>query len=155
MYRININTEHGTFTALFSEKGLTRLEFPSRDRWRPESADLLPPKVKQWKQWTAEAVEAVLIGRTPRALPPLDWSGATEFQVEVWKVLLAIKAGETKSYAEIATRLRKPAAARAVGNACGANPIPVLVPCHRVLAQGNQLGGFSGGLRWKKFLLEK
>ena len=64
--------------------------------------------------------------------------------------MLRIPLGATKSYADIARDIRKPNATRAVGNACGANPIPVLVPCHRVVASGGGLGGFSGDIHWKK-----
>lgn len=67
--------------------------------------------------------------------------------------MLGIPRGETKSYGEIAMELHRPLASRAVGGACGANPIPVLVPCHRVLAANGRLGGFSGGLEWKRRLL--
>lgn len=77
----------------------------------------------------------------------------TPFQQSVWKEMLKISAGKTASYAEIARRIRRPKAVRAVGTACGANPVPVLVPCHRVVASNGGLGGFSGGLAVKKDLL--
>jgi methylated-DNA-[protein]-cysteine S-methyltransferase len=70
-------------------------------------------------------------------------------------VLRRIATGRTKSYSEVASVIGKPGAARAVGGACGANPIPVLVPCHRVLAANRRLGGFSGGLDWKRKLLAR
>ena len=63
--------------------------------------------------------------------------------------------GQTRSYGEIARAIGRPKGMRAVGGACGANPIPVLVPCHRVLAAKGKLGGFSGGLDWKRTLLER
>jgi AraC family transcriptional regulator of adaptative response/methylated-DNA-[protein]-cysteine methyltransferase len=78
----------------------------------------------------------------------------TEFQLAVWKELLKVPAGKTVSYAELARRIRKPKAVRAVGNAMGANPVPILVPCHRVIATGGGLGGFGGGLTLKRLLLE-
>jgi O-6-methylguanine DNA methyltransferase len=96
-----------------------------------------------------------LRGEQPDRLPPLDLSRGTPFQQEVWRALLEIPAGETRSYGEIAARVGEPGAARAVGAACGANPIPVLVPCHRVLAAHKKLGGFSSGLKWKRLLLER
>lgn len=67
--------------------------------------------------------------------------------------MLKISVGKTRSYGEIAERINNPKAVRAVGGACGANPIPVLVPCHRILAANKKIGGFSGGLDWKKKLL--
>ena len=66
-----------------------------------------------------------------------------------------ISMGQTKSYGEIARAIGRPKAVRAVGGACGANPIPVLIPCHRVLAANKKLGGFSGGLDRKRDLLKR
>jgi len=99
-------------------------------------------------------LKAVLAGREPKTFPPLDVSG-TEFQKSVWRSMQKISLGKTKSYGEIAVAIGKPKAVRAVGGACGANPIPVLVPCHRVLAANNKLGGFGGGLDWKRSLLKR
>ena len=101
------------------------------------------------------ALKDVLAGKTPGALPPLDLSVGTEFQQGVWHVLLQIAPGRTMSYGEVAAALRKPKAVRAVGGACGSNPIPILVPCHRVLAANRKLGGFSSGLDWKRKLLAR
>lgn len=83
---------------------------------------------------------------------PLD-CGGTEFQKLVWMQLWKIPAGETRTYSEVAIEIGRPAAARAVGTACGANPAPVVVPCHRIVAR-NGLGGFSGGLELKRRMLE-
>lgn len=77
----------------------------------------------------------------------------TPFQQSVWKQIAKIPSGEILSYADIARRVKKPLASRAVGTACGANPVPLLVPCHRVLASNGGLGGFGGGLPLKKKLL--
>ncbi len=84
---------------------------------------------------------------------PLAPSSGTPFQRSVWKTLQAIPRGCTLSYGEVAKRVRKPAASRAVGSAVGANPICIVIPCHRVLAAGGRLGGFSSGLDWKRRLL--
>ena len=83
---------------------------------------------------------------------PLEPVG-TDFQREVWRALTRIPFGRTVGYGAIAAAVNRPQAARAVGNACGANPIPILIPCHRVVASGGRLGGFSCGLDFKKFLL--
>jgi O-6-methylguanine DNA methyltransferase len=83
----------------------------------------------------------------------LDLTSGTAFQQRVWQALLEIPSGETRSYAQVARAIGQPAATRAVGSACGANPIPVLVPCHRVLAANHKLGGFSAGVDWKRLLL--
>lgn len=84
---------------------------------------------------------------------PLAPSG-TEFQRGVWEALLHIPYGETASYRDIAARVGAPAACRAVGGANGKNPLPILIPCHRVIAADGTLGGYSGGLWRKEYLLE-
>ncbi len=84
---------------------------------------------------------------------PLRFAG-TIFQNEVWAGLCDIPIGETISYGELAARIGRPKAVRAVGAANGANPLPIVVPCHRVIGADNSLTGFGGGLEVKKFLLE-
>lgn len=83
----------------------------------------------------------------------LDLSRATPFQRRVWQAARLIPYGETRSYAWVAGQIGKPNAARAVGQALGRNPLPVIIPCHRVLAANGGIGGFSGGIETKKFLL--
>jgi methylated-DNA-[protein]-cysteine S-methyltransferase len=78
----------------------------------------------------------------------------TEFQILVWKELLNIPFGETVSYLHIANALGDPKSTRAVGNANGKNPIPVIIPCHRVIGSSGNLVGYSGGMHRKKWLLE-
>jgi len=78
----------------------------------------------------------------------------TEFQLDVWRELRAIPYGETISYAQLATRIGKPSAMRAVGAANGRNPLPIVVPCHRVIGADGALTGFGGGLPTKHFLLK-
>jgi methylated-DNA-[protein]-cysteine S-methyltransferase len=78
----------------------------------------------------------------------------TAFQQKVWAALREIPPGRTVAYHELARRVRSPEAARAVGAACGANPIWIAIPCHRVIAAGGGLGGYGGGLRRKRWLLE-
>jgi len=86
---------------------------------------------------------------------PRKQSAASEFTSGVWAQISRIPCGSRQSYGEIAQALGRPGASRAVGRACGANPIPILVPCHRVVAADGGLGGFSGGLHWKRWLLER
>jgi len=80
-------------------------------------------------------------------------AAGTPFQKSVWRALQRIPSGETRSYAQIATAIGKPKATRAVANACGANPLPVLIPCHRVIAKDGSIGGYTGGLHIKRALL--
>lgn len=153
-----IPTRDGQFTARYSEKGLAELDFP---RVRPaRRAERTPRRsaatdiISRWHRVTEAALKDILAGRAAKKMPPLDPAG-TEFQRTVWQELQKISVGQTKSYGEIARRIGKTRAVRAVGGACGANPIPVLVPCHRVLAADKKLGGFSGGLDWKRTLLAR
>ena len=90
----------------------------------------------------------------PEELPPLDLSVGTKLQQQLWHALMHISIGSTCTYGELARALRRPKAARAIGCACGANPIPVLIPCHRVIGASGGLTGFSGGMHWKAKLLE-
>jgi methylated-DNA-[protein]-cysteine S-methyltransferase len=83
----------------------------------------------------------------------LDVISGTAFQRKVWSICRGIPYGQTSSYGWIAKQMGKPGASRAVGNALGKNPIPIIIPCHRVLAADGDLGGFSGGLDMKKQLL--
>jgi methylated-DNA-[protein]-cysteine S-methyltransferase len=83
---------------------------------------------------------------------PLDLRG-TPFQRAVWQALLDIPYGQTRSYGDVASALGQPGAMRAVGSANGANPVPLIVPCHRVIAAGGKLGGYGGGLDLKRRLL--
>jgi methylated-DNA-[protein]-cysteine S-methyltransferase len=85
---------------------------------------------------------------------PLAFEGGTEFQQEVWLALGDIPYGETISYKELAQWVGRPTAFRAVGQANGANPLPIVLPCHRVLASGGHIGGYGGGLPLKRALLE-
>ncbi len=148
-------TSDGIFLAHYSEIGLTALDWPKSGRaaTRSVSAKQVPLQILRWHRRTNEALKKILAGRDARELPPLDWAGKTEFQKSVWRAMLKIPAGQTKSYGEIAAEIKRPKAVRAVGGACGANPIPVLVPCHRILAANKKIGGFSGGLERKKDLL--
>jgi O-6-methylguanine DNA methyltransferase len=85
---------------------------------------------------------------------PLDLDGGTDFQRKVWQALCRIPIGQTRSYEQISRSIGHPGASRAVGTACGRNPVAILVPCHRVLTSSGKLGGYSGGLQIKRSLLE-
>jgi methylated-DNA-[protein]-cysteine S-methyltransferase len=92
-------------------------------------------------------------GRTGFTLPLTEPVGS-DFERAVWARIAAIPYGETATYGTIAARVGEPDAARAVGVACNRNPVPIVVPCHRVVGAGGKLVGFGGGLRRKRFLLE-
>lgn len=84
---------------------------------------------------------------------PIRMKG-TEFREKVWNELLKIPYGTTITYKELAQRIGSPDACRAVANACGANPLPILIPCHRVTASGGKMGGYTGGIEIKEALMK-
>ena len=100
----------------------------------------------------AHELDAYFSGRSTGFSVPLDLQG-TAFQRAVWRALLAIAAGTTRSYGELARDLGTPAAVRAVGGAVGRNPVSVIVPCHRVIGSSGALTGYAGGIDRKRALL--
>ena len=99
-----------------------------------------------------DTVRERIAGRNFHDVLPLDLQG-TDFQREVWNQLLAIPAGSTRSYLDVAQAINRPKATRAVAQACGANPVAVVVPCHRVVMSDGSIGGYSGLPGVKKALL--
>jgi methylated-DNA-[protein]-cysteine S-methyltransferase len=93
-------------------------------------------------------------GKLERFDLPLDWSLSDGFRLRVQRAINRIPYGQTRSYTEVATKAGNERAVRAAGTACGSNPIPLVVPCHRVLRTGGALGGYGGGLPMKRALLE-
>jgi len=121
-----------------------------RGRTRVESLhSATHPLLREALRQLAEYLEG---GRREFDLP-LRLSG-TPFQRRVWRALQRIPFGETRSYGEVARMVGRPGAARAVGAASGANPLAIVVPCHRVIQSDGRLGGYGGGLRLKQFLLD-
>ena len=156
LFELVIPTARGEFIARYSVHGLARLKFPQSTtgpRTRPAIPRDRLQQISTWHRLTSRALKLILAGRQPLDLPPLDVSIGTEFQQQVWAALLRIPLGRTASYGELAREIGRPKAFRAVGGACGENPIPVLIPCHRALVANGRLGGFSGGLDWKRTLL--
>ena len=145
------------WTTCFSSEGLMRLWFPGQFQniEITQSEQPLPKTIKSQQTATQKWLSAYLNGKNsdPLATPSLDLSCGTLFQQKVWQALLKIPYGQTQSYGQIASSINNPKAVRAAGGACGTNPIPLIIPCHRVLAANRKLGGFSGGLPWKKRLL--
>ncbi len=134
-----------------SERGLAHINFQQSDS---------PVSIQP--EWTRDdsAFEDVAVqlseyfaGKRQTFDLPLDPVG-TEFQQGVWRVLVEIPFGETWTYGEIARRLGQPTASRAVGAANGRNPLPIVVPCHRVIGSNGKLTGYRGGVKFKEALLE-
>jgi O-6-methylguanine DNA methyltransferase len=141
-----------------SPLGLGRLTFPGEPlawcgdwarRWLPHSDGAAADRVLES---LADELNAYLEGRRLEFAIPMDLRG-TRFQLEVWRALLQIPRGETRTYGEVARAIGRPKAVRAVGSANGANPIPILVPCHRVIGSNGSLTGYGGGLELKRRLL--
>ena len=112
--------------------------------------------IKEDPQPLASAVDCLnryFAGEPEHLDQPLDLQGS-QFQVQVWSTLRQIPAGKVATYGDIAVRIGRPGGARAVGQACGRNPVVLFVPCHRVVAANGGLGGFGSGLDLKKSLLQ-
>ena len=124
------------------EQGL-RHEFPFANRRRDDSA------LKGWK----ENLLRQMRGQSLNSALPLDIQ-ATAFQRRVWSYLQKIPFGETRSYAAVAKGIGRPSATRAVARACATNPVAVAIPCHRVVRQGGEMGGYRWGIKRKETLLE-
>ena len=128
-----------------SDAGLERV---LHDRFPRESVKADKEGLKK----TVAQVQEMIDGKPAPGSLKFDLDG-TNFQRRVWAELLKIPPGETRSYAEIAELIGHPNAYRAVANACGANPVAVAVPCHRVIASDGKIGGYGGGLERKRKLL--
>ena len=128
-------------------------ELTGRDSSRTTPAPMTNGRGDTHLRAARAAITAYLEGKSRGFNLPLDLDGQSRFRVKVWQVLQAIPYGRVRSYGWVARKIGKPRAARAVGSACGANPVPLLVPCHRVVAGDGSMGGFSGGLPNKRRLL--
>jgi len=145
------DTRVGGVTIWTSPRGVRRIEFGPlpRDRHRDEQA-VQPDQLRE----AVRQIEAYFTKERTSFDLPLDFSGvSSDFQREVYEELLKVEYGHVTTYGEIARAIGKPDQARAVGQAVGANPILIVVPCHRVIASDGRLTGFSGGLRRKVALL--
>lgn len=109
-------------------------------------------KLNQMSRWRAALVR-YFSGEAITFDGPFFFSEGTPFQQNVWQTLLKIPYGSVRSYQWVGDRLGLKRAGRAIGNACGKNPIPVIIPCHRVVRQNGTLGGYTGGIEIKKKLL--
>jgi methylated-DNA-[protein]-cysteine S-methyltransferase len=150
MYYCYLNTPIGELLLAGEDEALSMIGFPKGSMRRDPEPDWIyneKPLAKARQQ-----LEEYFAGARKDFDLPLNLNG-TEFQVNVLKALLQIPYGETVSYGEIAKRIGKPRAVRAVGAANGRNPIPIVVPCHRVIGSSGDLTGFGGGLDTKEALL--
>lgn len=151
----------GSMLLAASSSGLTGLWF-SDQRHLPEALAAWPSVLHSDANIaqrgilanTQAQLERYFAGQLKSFDVPLDFPQASDFQLAVWRALLAIKSGSTVSYGAIAAALGKPAAVRAVGGAVGRNPISIIVPCHRVVGTNGALTGYAGGVPRKVALLQ-
>jgi methylated-DNA-[protein]-cysteine S-methyltransferase len=135
--------DHDALHVLSFGAGTRRREIDAE--WQPDENGVLKGICRELDEYFA--------GRLKTFSTPVALNG-TDFQNAVWQELQRIPYGETISYLDLAKRIKKPAAVRAVGMANGANPIAIIVPCHRVIGSNGSLTGFGGGLPTKRALLE-
>ncbi len=146
-----IKSPNGTILLARNEAGLTRINFQEGKHkvqpgpsWRREDGPLLE---------AIDQLRAYFNGTRQSFDLPLAPEGTT-FQQKVWRALQDIPCGETITYGELADRIGRPTASRAVGAANGQNPLPIVIPCHRVIGANGKLTGYAGGLKIKKALLD-
>lgn len=150
MRRYALRTPLGGLVVEWTDRGLACLSFAKAKRG-PRLPVLRGQELARGQTFLAELARYLDRGEW-RFSVPLDLSGGTDFDRAVWRALRAIPAGKVRTYGEVARAIGSPRAARAVGNACGRNPVAIVVPCHRVVAAGG-IGGFGAGLGVKRRLL--
>ncbi len=155
----SVDSPLGPLTVATTPAGLVRVAYPgfrSQDEVLEELAVKLSPRVLEAPARVDRArreLDEYFEGRRQRFDLPIDWSLTSGFTRAVLRATARIPYGEVGSYATVAGEAGSPRAVRAAGNALGANPMPVVVPCHRVLRTGGALGGYTGGIERKEFLL--
>ena len=137
----SISSPIGSFDAVYNEVGLVELSFLGQSQSKYSIDDNLQ-----------RSVDLFFSNKGLQSLPPMDLQG-TDFQLSVWNALCSIPRGSTLSYKVIAEKIGSPNASRAVGTACKLNPIPLFIPCHRVVKQDKSIGQFALGTHNKKYLL--
>ena len=148
----------GTLTLAATDEGIVTLGLPNlpTDEILEDLAKRVSPRILEAPGRLDEArreLDLYFEGQLKDFDVPLDWRLSTGFRQRVLREIDRIPFGETRSYMEMAAGAGNPRAVRAAGSACGSNPIPIIVPCHRVLRTGGGLGGYGGGLELKEELL--
>ena len=148
----------GKITVTCSQKGIRELALGPIERARGkrngsgQPGEPVEPRGAELARQAIAELQEYAAGRRTRFTVPLDLQG-TPFQMKVWKALLRIPYGETRSYQQIAREVGNPRASRAVGMANHRNPVAIIVPCHRVISSDGSLGGYAGGLEIKARML--
>ncbi|HEX5543732.1 MAG TPA: methylated-DNA--[protein]-cysteine S-methyltransferase [Micromonospora sp.] len=146
-----VDSPIGVLSLAVDEVGVCRVEFGPVEPARPtQPAHPTPDRLAA----AIDELGAYFAGERTEFGVPLSVRHGSDFERAVWREISAIPYGETRTYGAVAATLGEPGAARAVGAACNRNPIPVIVPCHRIVGAGGKLVGFGGGLPRKRYLLE-
>ncbi len=151
-----IDAPFGPVLVARTKQGLVTISFRKSDDQffdELERIDLLPDFAPTKLEREIRQLDRYFEGRLKRFRLPIDLRSVTPFQRKVLDVTAKIPFGRVLSYGEVARDIGQPTASRAVGNALGKNPVPIVIPCHRVIAAGGQLGGYTGGLRIKRALM--
>ncbi|MGB9597511.1 MAG: methylated-DNA--[protein]-cysteine S-methyltransferase [Candidatus Poribacteria bacterium] len=153
-------TEIGWIGIVGTEKGIVRSTLPLTDK---ESVlnlltGIYGHKIELFKRsYFSDAIEMFkryFKGRNVDFSLPIDFNGYTNFQIRIWEITKTIPYGELRSYKWVAHKIGNSKSARAVGQALASNPIPIIIPCHRVIASNGNLRGFTGGLELKEKLIK-
>jgi len=154
-----VDSPFGRLLLASTRRGIVRIGLPAQDpdALLEELAWRVSPRVLEAPAGFDEArreLELYFAGRLQKFGLPLDWQLSRDFRRRALRAVSRIPYGNTRTYTEVATSAGNGRAVRAAGSACGSNPIPIVVPCHRVLRSGGGLGGYGGGLPMKEALLE-
>jgi methylated-DNA-[protein]-cysteine S-methyltransferase len=153
----SVDSPLGPLVAAATRKGLACLHYGEDDEALQQLADKISPRLMHAPTQLDEVrreLDEYFEGKRKRFDFRVDWVLMGPFQQKVLKATYRIPFGEVATYRDVATKAGAPKGSRAAGNALGANPIPIVVPCHRVVRSGGALGGYTGGLHRKEFLLE-
>ena len=144
----------GSFQLAASKRGLTAIRFPGQFSYQKRSNGKTPPSARKALRAGNQFLRRYFGGKSESGFQvPVDWENLSFFEARVLKALRKVPPSSVTHYSALAKKSGVPDGARAVGNALGKNPLPVLIPCHRVLRKDRSLGGFSAGLTWKRKLL--
>ena len=137
----------GALTILSGDKGIKAIKFYEDEKVKAQG------RTNEMTRWAVKELEEYFQGKRKAFTVPCVPKG-TDFQKRVWEALIQIPYGETRTYKEIAAAAGNPKASRAVGMANNRNPIPIIIPCHRVIGTNGSLTGYAGGLKVKEYLLK-
>ena len=158
IYYTTLSTPFGCIGLAATSAGICRIELNQKSpasfarTLQSEFSGRVIRSDSRFSGFTAD-LRDYLSGKPVRFQARVDLTVGTPFQRRVWQALRRIPHGKTRSYRWVAGRIGRPAGSRAVGGACGRNPVPLLIPCHRVINADGRLGGFTGGLGLKERLL--